>query len=192
MSLEREIKACIPRLRRYARVLLGSGQQAGVDDLVQDTLERAWRKIHFWRWGSDLRPWLFGIMHNLYVDQVRRNRLPTQSLDDAAFETAVPPGQDGLLELQNLQDALRRLPQEQRAVLLLVAVEELSYRDVARTLGIPQGTVMSRLSRARARLRELMDDAVPADATAGTLSTAQAATRAGRTSPVAISMKIVK
>lgn len=181
MNLDAEIEACIPRLRRYARVLLG-GHHAAADDLVQDTLERAWRKIHFWRWGSDLRPWLFGIMHNLHVDQVRRSRIQTQPLDDTDFEASVPPGQDGMLVMQNLLDALRQLPENQRAVLLLVAVEQLPYRDVAKTLGVPLGTVMSRLARARARLRDLMDG--------GDLPASDSAS--AQISPVAIPMKIIK
>lgn len=192
MNLDAEIEACIPRLRRYARVLLG-GHHASADDLVQDTLERAWRKIHFWRWGSDLRPWLFGIMHNLHVDQARRGQIQTQSLEDTTVEVAVPPGQEGLLVMQNLQDALRHLPPEQRSVLLLVAVEQLSYQDVARTLGIPVGTVMSRLSRGRARLRELMDHCPQtAGQTAGQTSPTTSGPHAGPASPVAISMKIIK
>ncbi|HUX81661.1 MAG TPA: RNA polymerase sigma factor [Halothiobacillus sp.] len=188
MNLDAEIEACIPRLRRYARVLLG-GQHASADDLVQDTLERAWRKIHFWRWGSDLRPWLFGIMHNLHVDQCRRGQIPTQSLDDLDFEASVAPSQDDMLIARNLQDALRHLPREQRTVVLLVAVEQLSYQDVARSLDIPLGTVMSRLSRGRARLRELMDDCPQ---TSGQTSGPISGPISGQTSPVAISMKIIK
>jgi RNA polymerase sigma factor (sigma-70 family) len=184
MNLDAEIEACIPRLRRYARVLLG-GHHASADDLVQDTLERAWRKIHFWRWGSDLRPWLFSIMHNLHVDQSRRGQISTQSLDDTEFEASVPPSQDDMLVIQNLQDALRHLHEDQRTVVLLVAVEQLSYQDVARTLGIPLGTVMSRLSRGRTRLRALMEDCPQTSGqTSGQIS--------GQASPVAISMKIIK
>jgi RNA polymerase sigma factor (sigma-70 family) len=184
MSLDAEIEACIPRLRRYARVLLG-GHHAAADDLVQDTLERAWRKIHFWRWGSDLRPWLFGIMHNLHVDQARRGRVQTQSLDDTDFEIAVAPGQEGMIVMQNLQDALRHLSEDQRAVLLLVAVEQLSYQDVARTLGVPLGTVMSRLSRARARLRELMDGDMP-------LTSSIPCAASGHSASLTAPMKIIK
>ena len=142
----------IPRLRRYARALVG--ERAPADDLVQDTLERAWRKFHLYRPGTDLRAWLFTVMHNVYVNQVRAMREST-TIDDLELEaTGALPG-DGL-EIRDLDRAMRSLPLEQREVLLLVALEELSYDEAARALGVPIGTVMSRLSRARERLRGLM------------------------------------
>jgi RNA polymerase sigma-70 factor (ECF subfamily) len=150
--------ACIPRLRRYARALLGG--RAGADDLVQDTVERGWDKLATWRRGSDMRAWLFGIMHNLHVDQQRRPALATEpldeTLDDDMVLAAPGAGPADHLALRDLDQALQRLPAEQRAVLLLVALEELSYEEVAVALNIPIGTVMSRLSRARERLRLLM------------------------------------
>ena len=156
----RAILAEIPRLRRYARAMLGD--RAAADDLVQDTLERAWSRIAQWRAGSDLRAWLFGIMHNLRVDQLRRNGLPTTSLDEEEVaEVPVRPTQSDLLEVMDLESALRQLPDEQREVLLLVALEEMSYADIAASLGIPIGTVMSRLSRGRERLRVVMDGRQP-------------------------------
>jgi RNA polymerase sigma-70 factor (ECF subfamily) len=151
------IEQHIPRLRRYARAL--TGERAVADDLVQDTLERAWNKLHLWRRGSDLRAWLFTIMHNVYVNQLRsRAAHPVVSLDDE--DSAVPqraPETDRL-EIRDLDIALRRLPDEQREVLLLIALEQLSYEETARALGIPIGTVMSRLSRGRERLRRLLGD----------------------------------
>ncbi len=156
----RAILAELPRLRRYARAMLGD--RAAADDLVQDTLERAWSRIAQWRAGSDLRAWLFGIMHNLRVDQLRRNGLPTTSLDEEEVaEVPVRPTQSDLLEVMDLESALRQLPDEQREVLLLVALEEMSYADIAASLGIPIGTVMSRLSRGRERLRVVMDGRQP-------------------------------
>ena len=156
--------AAIPRLRRYARALLGA--DGGADDLVQDTVERGWRKLASWRAGSDMRAWLFGIMHNLHVDRLRQATLPTESLDALAEHGALPdpgPGPAAGLALRDLDSLLARLPPEQRSVLLLVALEEMSYEQVAATLGIPLGTVMSRLSRGRERLRLLMaGQAVPA------------------------------
>jgi RNA polymerase sigma-70 factor (ECF subfamily) len=150
--------ACIPRLRRYARALLGG--RADADDLVQDTVERGWDKLDSWRRGSDMRAWLFGIMHNLHVDHQRRPALRTEPLDalDAESLPAAPPGDsaEGRLALRDMDGALRQLPPEQREVLLLVALEEMTYDEVAATLNIPLGTVMSRLSRARERLRLLM------------------------------------
>jgi RNA polymerase sigma factor (sigma-70 family) len=143
----------IPRLRRYARALVGD--RATADDLVQDTLERAWAKIHLYRRGTDLRAWLFTVMHNVHVNRVRAAR-PTDMLEDEMPELAqrAPQG-DGLL-VRDLDRAIARLPAEQSAVLLLVTLEEMSYEEAARALGIPIGTVMSRLSRAREKLRGMM------------------------------------
>jgi RNA polymerase sigma-70 factor (ECF subfamily) len=143
----------IPRLRRYARALVGD--RATADDLVQDTLERAWAKLHLYRRGTDLRAWLFTVMHNVHVNRVRASR-PTDTLEDEMPELAQRAAQgDGLL-VRDLDRGIALLPAEQRAVLLLVTLEEMSYEQVARSLGIPIGTVMSRLSRAREKLRALM------------------------------------
>jgi RNA polymerase sigma-70 factor (ECF subfamily) len=143
----------IPRLRRYARALVGD--RATADDLVQDTLERAWAKLHLYRRGTDLRAWLFTVMHNVHVNRVRAAR-PTDMLEDEMPELAQRASQgDGLL-VRDLDRAIARLPAEQSAVLLLVTLEEMSYDEVARALGIPIGTVMSRLSRAREKLRGMM------------------------------------
>jgi len=156
----RTILAELPRLRRYARAMVGD--RAVADDLVQDTLERGWSRVAQWRPGSDLRAWLFGIMHNLRVDQLRRQGLNTQPLDDAESEAPIRATQSDRLEVNDLAAALARLPEEQRAVLLLVALEEMSYDEIASTLGIPVGTVMSRLSRGRERLRLSLDGRHPA------------------------------
>jgi RNA polymerase sigma-70 factor (ECF subfamily) len=143
----------IPRLRRYARALVGD--RASADDLVQDTLERAWAKLHLYRRGTDLRAWLFTVMHNVHVNKVRATRV-TDTLDDEMPELALRPPQGDALMVRDLDRAIALLPAEQRAVLLLVTLEDMSYDEVARTLGIPIGTVMSRLSRAREKLRGLM------------------------------------
>ena len=145
----------VPRLRRYARAL--AGNRADADDLVQDTLERAWSRAGLWRGVSDMRGWLFSIMHNLHVDGVRRPRVATQAMDDDTPEIAVAPTQGERLAVLDLQAALDLLPMEQKEIVLLVALEDMSYAEVASTLGIPIGTVMSRLSRGRERLRALMD-----------------------------------
>ena len=138
----------IPRLRRYARALVGD--RASADDLVQDTLERAWTKLHLYRQGTDLRAWLFTVMHNVHVNRVRATRV-SDPLGDEMPELAQRGTQADALLVRDLDRAIARLPADQRAVLLLVTLEE-----VARTLGIPIGTVMSRLSRAREKLRAMM------------------------------------
>jgi len=143
----------IPRLRRYARALVGD--RASADDLVQDTLERAWAKLHLYRHGTDLRAWLFTVMHNVHVNKVRATRV-TDTLDDELPELAQRASQGDALLVRDLDRAIARLPAEQRAVLLLVTLEEMSYEEVAGALGIPIGTVMSRLSRAREKLRMMM------------------------------------
>ena len=142
----------IPNLRRYARALVGD--RDGADDLVQDTLERAVRKFHLWRPG-DLRAWLFSIMHNVFVNQLKARKSGSEvEIDENAIAAPVPTATS--VDILDLQAALLRLPAEQREVVLLVALEDMSYADVSRTLGIPMGTVMSRLSRGRERLRKVM------------------------------------
>jgi RNA polymerase sigma-70 factor (ECF subfamily) len=153
MGDAQEIVRLIPRLRRYARALVGDA--AAADDLVQDTLERALAKLHLYRRGTDLRAWLFTVMHNVYVNQLRAAR-PVAPLEEEIAELAQPGREADALDLRDLERALRRLPPEQREVLLLVALEDMSYCEAARALGIPIGTVMSRLSRAREKLRAML------------------------------------
>lgn len=150
-----ELVAQIAQLRRYARALTGDCWAA--DDLVQDTLERACSRWRLWTAGSDLRAWLFTLMHNLFIDGRRKAvRQATEQLD---LDTPEPASSAHAAEhALDLQRCLMRLPEEQREVLLLVTLQDLGYADVARITGVPLGTVMSRLSRARARLRELMDE----------------------------------
>ena len=144
----------LPGLRRYARVLTGDAWAA--DDLVQDTLERACSKWRLWRSGSDLRAWLFGIMHNLRVDQMRRTPPMIRSVEESECNLPTRPTQTDGLELKDLEAALNQLPHEQREVVLLVALEDMAYAEIAAMLGIPAGTVMSRLARGRERLRQIM------------------------------------
>ena len=153
MNEAQRLVELIPRLRRYARALVGDRSTA--DDLVQDTLERAWAKLHLYRRGTDLRAWLFTVMHNVHVNRVRSLRA-TDTLVDEMPELAQRAPQSDALLVRDLDRGISRLPAEQRAVLLLVTLEEMSYEEVARTLGIPIGTVMSRLSRAREKLRAMM------------------------------------
>jgi RNA polymerase sigma-70 factor (ECF subfamily) len=153
-----ELIAAIPRLRRYARVLTGETSRA--DDLVQETLARAWEKRRLWAAGSDLRAWLFTIMHNVFVNQRATARRDAQNVslddDDSVLELPVRATQQLRVELLEILREVGRLPAEQREVLLLAAVEELRYEEIATVLGIPVGTVMSRLSRAREKIRRAM------------------------------------
>jgi RNA polymerase sigma-70 factor (ECF subfamily) len=143
----------IPNLRRYARALVGD--RDGADDLVQDTLERAVRKFHLWRPG-DLRAWLFSIMHNVFVNQLKSRKIGLDvEIDEETLAARIPTVSG--TDVMDLQRALQGLAAEQREVVLLVALEDMSYADVSRALGIPIGTVMSRLSRGREKLRKIMD-----------------------------------
>ena len=151
----KQLLTWVPRLRRYARAL--SRDRDDADDLVQDTLERAWAKSGLWRGVADMRAWLFGIMHNLHVDGVRRPRLQITAMDDETPEVPVAATQGERLAVLDLQSALDQLSVEQKEILLLIALEDMGYADVAKTLGIPIGTVMSRLSRGRERLRALIE-----------------------------------
>jgi RNA polymerase sigma-70 factor (ECF subfamily) len=153
MSDAPSLIALIPRLRRYARALVG--ERSAADDLVQDTLERAWTKLHLYREGTDLRAWLFTVMHNVHVNQVRAAR-PTAALEEDMPELAQRAVQGDALLVRDLERAIAGLPAAQREVLLLVALEDLSYDETARVLGIPIGTVMSRLARAREKVRATM------------------------------------
>jgi RNA polymerase sigma-70 factor (ECF subfamily) len=161
-----DLVAAIPRLRRYARVLSGDATRA--DDLVQDTLARAWEKRRLWQAGTDLRAWLFTVMHTVFVNQRALARRDARNVsidaDDAGevWQIAVRPNQQLRVEIAEVLASVGRLPVEQREVLLLAAVEELKYEEIAAALDVPIGTVMSRLSRARAKLRQMhAEPAVP-------------------------------
>lgn len=158
-----DLVAAIPRLRRYARVLTGEASRA--DDLVQDTLARAWEKRRLWQAGTDLRAWLFTVMHNVFVNQraVARREARNVSLEGEGepgdvWHLAVRPGQQTHVELREMLAQFAHLPAEQREVLVLAAVEEMKYEEIAQVLDIPVGTVMSRLSRAREKLRRFANE----------------------------------
>ena len=153
---QQHLTTWVPRLRRYARALAGTREDA--DDLVQDTLERAWAKSALWQSVGDMRAWLFSIMHNLHVDGVRKPKIAMVLVDDDLPDMPVAATQGERLAVIDLQTALNQLPIEQRELLLLVALEDMAYSDIAKTLGIPIGTVMSRLSRGREHLRAILDD----------------------------------
>jgi RNA polymerase sigma-70 factor (ECF subfamily) len=153
-DITQEIAVHIPSLRRYARALVRD--VVGADHLVQECLTRALGKLHHWH--GDLRAWLFTILHNQHVNEVRRpvRRGIRVELSDTKLLPR-PPNQDKVLELRDLDRALGQLPAEQRAVILLIGLEGLPYATVGEVLGIPIGTVRSRLFRGRNALRRLSD-----------------------------------
>jgi RNA polymerase sigma-70 factor (ECF subfamily) len=157
-SIERHIAD----LRRYACALLGSAADA--DELVQETLVRALARQHFWTRIRDMRAYLFAILHNVHIDRLTRGhgRAAEVTLDEHQDGLTEPAGQLLSLELRDVVRAVARLPFEQRAVLLLIALEGMSYQTAADVLDVPVGTVMSRLSRARAALHHMLEEGWPA------------------------------
>ena len=151
----RDIEAEIPRLRRYARALTRDIVTA--DDLVQECLTRALSKLHLWEQGTDLRAWLFTILHNQHINHVRRTAREGTAVGLSEREPllARAPQQGIWLELRDLERAIAKLPRTQRSVILLVGLEGMSYEEVATVLDVPVGTVRSRLSRGRKALRRL-------------------------------------
>lgn len=158
MSFDTDIVFWLPHLRRYAWAL--TGNSAWADDLVQDTLERALTKRWLWRPTGSLRAWLLTLLRNIYLDGVRSHREVAVDEATAPWHTqeSISGEIDGLF-LRDVQRAMYSLPLEQREVLLLIGLEDLTYRDAARILKVPVGTVMSRLSRARERMRTQLSDA---------------------------------
>ena len=149
----------IPRLRRYASALHRS-DRSRADDLVQDTLVRAIDKQHLWQPGTNLRSWLFTLMHNQHVNDVRRSIARgglSSAIDELHDNLASVNDTSASLQLRDLERAVGKLMIEQRQIILLIALEGMSYADVAKVVGIPIGTVRSRLSRGRMALRQLMD-----------------------------------
>jgi RNA polymerase sigma-70 factor (ECF subfamily) len=155
----------IPRLRRYARALTRDAARA--DDLVQSCLVRAIAKEHLWEPGTDLRAWLFTILHNQNVNEVRRSVREgvAVAVEDVAPVLTAAPRVGACLQLRDLERAIKLLPEEQRQVILLVGLEGMRYEEVAAVLDIPIGTVRSRLSRGRENLRRLMDMKEESDVT---------------------------
>ena len=155
-DIRKKIEEEIPRLRRYARAL--TRDVTAADDLVQDCLTRALSKMHLWQEGTDLRAWLSTILHNQYVNHVRRavREGAAVALSETEPLLTSPPNQAKRLELRDLDRAIAKLPEEQRSVLLLVGLEGMRYEEVAAILEVPVGTIRSRLSRGRETLRHLM------------------------------------
>src|SRR5439155_20184809 len=152
-----EIEAEIPRLRRFARAL--TRDPVAADDLVQDCLTRALGKLHLWEEGTDLRAWLFTILHNQHVNHIRRKVREGAAVGLSEREPLLAHAaqQGKRLELRDLERAIGKLPDAQRSVILLVGLEGMRYEEVAAVLNVPVGTIRSRLSRARELLRRLTD-----------------------------------
>jgi RNA polymerase sigma-70 factor, ECF subfamily len=171
------IEAEIPRLRRYARYLAREADRA--DDLVQECLTRAIAKIDSWTPGTNLRAWLFVILRNCHINEVRRGQR-TCSIGEMSSDYDVvptPAGQEAHISLLEVRDAYLNLSEEHREVLLLVAIEGLQYEEAAAILKIPVGTIRSRLSRARQTLRDALEEG-PATMPRGS-SSPERATRHG-------------
>lgn len=149
------IEAELPKLRRYARALLRDKDRA--DDLVHDTIVRALKKMHLFQPGTNLRAWLFTLLHNQHVNSIRRAARHGRTFTVENGHFATPATQFAGLELRDLERAIQRLPEEQRTTLLLIGLEDMSYEEVAEVCGVPIGTVRSRISRAREALRQALD-----------------------------------
>lgn len=155
-ELAHEITQHVAALRRYALVLVGDASEA--DDLVQECLSRVLAQMRGWRPVRDLRAYLFTTLHNVFVDASRRQKARRSDvpLESAVASLSLPAGQLKRLEYRDLLAALAKLPAQQREVVLLIGLEGMSYIEAAKVLAVPIGTVMSRLSRGREALRQLM------------------------------------
>lgn len=156
-KVHQQLEALLPRLTRYARVL--TRDHVAADDLVQECLTRALGKMHLWEEGTDLRAWLFTILHHQYVSLARRQarqRAGTE-LQKSYRSLAVSPNQTTRLELRDLERALAELPEEQRSVIMLVGLDGMRYDEAASLVNLPVGTVRSRVSRGRETLRKMTE-----------------------------------
>lgn len=154
-GLHRQIEALIPRLRRYARAM--ARDPVAADDLVQDCLVRALGKIHLWEKGTDLRAWLFTILHNRYISLARQAARQRDSIELQKYKSDLADSSNQMvrLDLRDLERAIARLPEEQRSVILLVGLEGMGYDEAASVVNLPVGTVRSRVSRGRETLRKM-------------------------------------
>jgi RNA polymerase sigma-70 factor (ECF subfamily) len=156
-QVAQQIEVHVPALMRYAMALAHNPTAA--QDLVQECVVRALTKAHLFKGGTNLRAWLFTILHNLYVSEIRRNKKWKEAANpEAAINSlSVPPSQIHSVMLRAVREAMRRLPSQQKLILYLIGVEGRSYKEVSRELGIPIGTVKSRCSRARDTLQQELD-----------------------------------
>jgi RNA polymerase sigma-70 factor (ECF subfamily) len=159
---ETELVACVPHLRAFAWFLARNRDRA--DDLVQDTIVRALSAAHRFEPGTNLKAWMFTILRNLHYNELRKNRVQTQSLDDPlAYEPAVLPSQMASLEFGDFRRAFWQLADDRREALILVGASGLSYEEAAKVCECPKGTIKSRVSRARRELLGILDDGLLAD-----------------------------
>ena len=158
-ELSREIAALLPRLRRFGRALTRHREDA--DDLVQVAVERALQRTHQFEPGTRLDSWLFRIMQNAWIDEVRaRGRRDETSIDDATLDEL--PATDTPLDALAVRRAVEQLHDDHRTAVALVLIEGLSYREAAGVLGVPIGTLTSRLARAREALQAMLEPATEA------------------------------
>lgn len=157
-DIREQIISLLPRLRRFAYGLTGSTDEG--DDLVQAACERALSRLHQWQPGTRLDSWMFRIAQTIWLDRLRARRVRGETTSPEVLERIssgdAAAASEHRLVLQKTREAMLQLPEDQRAVLVLVTVDGMSYRQAAETLGVPTGTVMSRLARARVRLHELV------------------------------------
>ena len=159
MDFKQQLAGELPHLRRFARALIGDTALA--DDVVQDCIERALVKSQLYDPARPLRAWLFAILRNVFISNLRRSgrTAVVKTVDDlVGGEGSVAPAQEDRLSAALVAEALDRLPHQHREVIVLVGIEEMSYREVAEITGVPIGTVMSRLSRARSALRDILEE----------------------------------
>ena len=154
MSLKSELHAHVGSLRRYALVL--TRDPVAADDLVQETLVKAIARADSWQPGTDLRPWLFRILHNTHVSELRKKKVRQDAAPDLP-RPVQPESQHAQVELNQVLAALDELPEAQRKPIILIALKEMSYAEAARSLNLPLGTFMSRLGRGREALRKLVN-----------------------------------
>jgi RNA polymerase sigma-70 factor (ECF subfamily) len=162
VSLKQALLALIPNLRAFAVSLCGDVERA--DDLVQETLLKAWDHLETFQEGTNLRAWLFTILRNTYFSECRRRRREVEDRDGKkAADLAVHPGQQGHIDMQDFRRALGELPPDQREALILVGAAGFSYEEAASISGCAVGTIKSRVNRARSKLTELLDVTTPGE-----------------------------
>lgn len=167
-DMQADLARMVPNLRAFARSLCGNADRA--DDLVQETLVKAWQNRASFAEGSNLKAWLFTILRNTFLSERRKRKYEVEDNDGAiAASVGVNGGQSGHMDMLDFTDALKTLPADQREALILIGAEGFAYEEAALMCGCAVGTIKSRVNRARSRLAELLkldaadeDDATPA------------------------------